>query len=173
MDEAERRAWSEMGFDPDEVVRNQARREESLGMMWDLLMHGAGAETDPWTDREALLAPFVSPFPVEVVGEPDLDPLVFTVELARPATTPEVEALTTWIAELGREAARDDDDHVSFWSPATATRTPDTGLPAVAWWFDAAAASPRLLRRLVARTLVGLTEIGLPATFLFVGHNEG
>ena len=175
MDEDDRRALSAMGFDPDVFGRNRERRGASFATLWAEFAEAArsGATGDLWEDRSALLGtPFRSPFPVEIVGGPDLDPLVFTAELARPATATEVDALTDWVAALGREGAQDVEDHVSFWSPASATTTQDAGLPAVAWWFDAAAASPRLVRRLVERTIEGLTEIGLPATLLFVGHDD-
>lgn len=169
MDEAERKAWSDLGFDPDEVQRSQGQHVELARRSWSALWATA-PDTDPWADRRSLTGePFHSPFPLEVAGEPELDPLVFTVGLARPATSLELDALTAMIAELGREESRDDDDHVSYWSPVTARRTPDAG-DAVEWWLDAATASPRTVRRIVEKTVAGLIVLGIPATFLRVGQ---
>lgn len=79
--------------------------------------------------------------------------------------------LTAWIDQLGRSESQDDDDDVSYWSSAAETGAAlGLGRFAVAWWFDAAAASPRLVRRLVDQTIAGLTDIGLPVIRLSVGE---
>lgn len=169
MDEADRRALTDMGFDPDDFS------QERLSWKLDRLLEVFAGHGDPGPDawREPLdREPLDAPFPVTIIGEPALDPLVFTAELSRGATASEVTALTAWIDRLCRSESQDDDDHVSYWSPAAETGALGSGRFAVAWWLDAAAASPRLVRRLVDKTVAGLTDLGLPVMRLSVGEGD-
>lgn len=172
MDEADRKSLADMGFDADDF--GQERLLWKLDRLLELFAGQSDLGPDPWRqpppfDADSLRAPF----PVTIIGAPALDPLMFTAELSRRAVASEVTALTAWIDQLGRFESRDDDDHVSYWSSAAETAALGPGRFAVSWWLDAAAASPRLVGRLVEQMIAGLMDIGLPVIQLTVGEGDG
>jgi hypothetical protein len=128
-------------------------------------------DRDPWaTGGNVLEEPFHGAIPVEFLGDLDLDPLEFAVELARAASWAELEDLRLALDVLGRRESGDDADHVSNWSPPTAGRLPTTRQAIVRWHYDAAMAGPATIRRLIEGTLNAVEELGLPGVRLLIGH---
>jgi hypothetical protein len=125
-------------------------------------------------ESEAYLleAPIVGPIPVHVATDLDPDPLTFTLELERPPDPAEVEALTAWINDLCGHEFGDEDDHLSYWSEASAGTLPRSGKPTLTWWFDAANAGPATIRGVIDRTGEYVVASGLPAVRLLVGATE-
>jgi len=144
--------------------------DQAIDALGSLLERGRLSVAE--THDRSLGIPAASSIPIELVGEFDLDPLEFTLELERPATPDEIDAVTAWVEQLGNAEAIDDEDHVSFWSEAEVGFLPGTGAPMVSWWFDAAAASPATIRRLMEGTVRSAAGSSLPVVRLLVGHTD-
>jgi hypothetical protein len=168
-----------LGMDPrdfeDNDVATMAKRfglrsESGVALNLQRVLSMDVPRSDPWAGRDLLEPPFAGPIPVVLVGEVDLDPLEFSLELTRPALLSEVGALTEWIAAAARYASSDEDDHVSAWSEAEAGTLGDAGAPIISWYLDAALASPATIRKLIDDTTQHVFDSGLPALRLLVGH---
>jgi hypothetical protein len=153
MDEDARKAFDELGLDLErdnvEAVSKRLGLDMSRGLGWNWRkLVSQMPLTDPWdASADSFAKPFESPIPVEIVGDFDPDPIEFTLELSRPASQEEAASLSEWIARLGFEESRLDDDHVSSWSEAVASNLAVTGSPTLTWHFDAALAGPDRIRR--------------------------
>ena len=178
MDDESTRILKELGLDLERDNVHAVSKRMGLGRglnfwkQWRQIAALADAD-DPWTTDAHLLAePIEAPIPVQLVGDWDSDPLEFSLVLDRPASAAEIERVSAWGDESGREASRDDDDHVSSWSRAESARLPTTGQPLVTWTYDAAQAGPATIRRIIDAITRQVAASDLPVRRLLVGHRD-
>jgi hypothetical protein len=180
MDEKKAEFIRRSGLDPtrvspeaiDALLAHLGVEDPGTGSLFDhLLAQVASRWSNRWSEGDSHLLdePIEGPIPVEFAEAWSPDPLYFTLELSRAATAKELAAMTSWVAEIGGREAGDDEDHVSFWSEVEAVVLEKTRTPAMRWWFDAAAAGPATIRRLIDGTTTHAIEAGLPARRLILG----